>query len=381
MFPAGTTDERNDDMTMLQRLYQEQGQSPWLDNLTRAYLRDGTLGRLVADGVRGVTANPTIFARAIEGSDAYDEQFAARIAQGRPVTDAYWDLVTDDILDALGVLGPTFDASGGTDGFVSVEVAPELARDTDATIAAARQLHERIAQPNLLVKIPATGEGVPAIQAMTAEGRSINVTLIFSVARYAEVIEAYLSGLETLARRGGDLASVYSVASFFVSRVDTEVDRRLDAVGTGDGLALRGQAAVAQARLAYRLFGDRFAGERWERLAARGAQVQRPLWASTSTKNPAYPDTLYVDSLIGPDTVNTLPEATIAAFEAHGTLARSIDRGVDHAGAVMDKLAEVGVDMGDVGRTLEDQGVAGFHRSFAHVLRVLESKARQLAPR
>jgi transaldolase len=381
MFPAGTTDERSDDMTMLQRLYQEQGQSPWLDNLTRAYLRDGTLGRLVADGVRGVTANPTIFARAIEGSDAYDEQFATRIAQGRPVTDAYWDLVTDDIVDALGVLGPTFDASGGTDGFVSVEVAPELARDTDATIAAARQLHERIAQPNLLVKIPATGQGVPAIQAMTAEGRSINVTLIFSVARYAEVIEAYLSGLETLAQRGGDLASVYSVASFFVSRVDTEVDRRLDAIGTPAALALRGQAAVAQARLAYRLFGDRFAGERWERLAARGARVQRPLWASTSTKNPAYPDTLYVDGLIGPDTVNTLPESTIAAFEAHGTLARTIDRGVGHAGAVMDTLAEVGVDMDDVGRTLEDQGVTGFHQSFAHVLRVLESKARQLAPR
>jgi transaldolase len=368
-------------MTMLQRLYQEQGQSPWLDNLTRTYLRDGTLGRLVADGVRGVTANPTIFARAIEGSDAYDEQFATRIAQGHPVTDAYWDLVVDDIIDALGVLGPTFDASGGTDGLVSVEVAPELARDTDATIAAARQLHQRIAQPNLLVKIPATGQGVPAIQAMTAEGRSINITLIFSVARYAEVIEAYLSGLETLARRGGDLASVRSVASFFVSRVDTEVDRRLDAIGTSDALALRGQAAVAQARLAYRLFGDRFAGERWERLAARGARVQRPLWASTSTKNPAYPDTLYVDGLIGPDTVNTLPEATIAAFEAHGTVARSIDRGVDHAGAVMDKLAEVGVDMDDVGRSLEDQGVAGFHQSFAHVLEALESKARQLAPR
>jgi transaldolase len=368
-------------MTMLQRLYQEQGQSPWLDNLTRAYLRDGTLGRLVADGVRGVTANPTIFARAIEGSDAYDEQFATRIAQGRPVTDAYWDLVTDDIVDALGVLRATFDASSGTDGFVSVEVAPELARDTDATVAAARQLHQRIARPNLLVKIPATGEGVPAIQAMIAEGRSINVTLIFSLARYAEVIDAYLSGLETLAQRGGDLASVRSVASFFVSRVDTEVDRRLEAVGTPAALALRGKAALAQAKLAYRLFGDRFAGERWERLAARGARVQRPLWASTSTKNPSYPDTLYVDSLIGPDTVNTLPEATIAAFEDHGTLARSIDRGVDHACAVMDKLAEVGVDMDDVGRTLEDQGVAGFHQSFAHVLRVLETKARQLAPR
>jgi transaldolase len=368
-------------MTKLHQLHDRYGQSPWLDNLTRVYLRDGTLGRLVADGIRGVTANPTIFARAIEGSDAYDRQFATRIAQGRPVTDAYWDLVADDVIDALGVLRPTFDASSGTDGFVSVEVAPELARDTDATIAAARQLHQRIAQPNLLVKIPATGEGVPAIQAMTAEGHSINITLIFSVARYAEVIQAYLAGLETLTQGGRDLASVRSVASFFVSRVDTEVDRRLDAIGTTGALALKGQAALAQAKLAYRLFRDRFAGQRWERLAARGAQVQRPLWASTSTKNPAYPDTLYVDSLIGPDTVTTLPEATIAAFEDHGTLARSIDRGVEDAGAVMDRLAEVGVDMDDVGRTLEDQGVASFHQSFTHVLQALEHKARQLAPR
>jgi transaldolase len=368
-------------MTMLRRLYQEQGQSPWLDNLTRVYLRDGTLGRLVAEGIRGVTANPTIFARAIEGSDAYDEQFAARIAQGRLVTDAYWDLVTDDIIDALGVLRPTFDASGGTDGLVSVEVAPELARDTAATIAAARQLHERIAEPNLLVKIPATGEGVPAIQAMTAQGHSINITLIFSVARYAEVIDAYLAGLETLAQGGGDLASVHSVASFFVSRVDTEVDRRLGAIAGSHALALRGRAAVAQAKLAYRLFGDRFSGPRWEALAARGAQVQRPLWASTSTKHPASPDTRYVDGLIGPDTVTTLPEATIAAFEDHGTLAPSLTSGVGDAEAVMDTLAEVGVDIDDVGRTLEDQGVAGFHESFAHVLQVLEGKARQLAAR
>jgi transaldolase len=378
---AGTTDERSDDMTKLQRLYHEQGQSPWLDNLTRVYLRDGTLGRLVADGIRGVTANPTILAKAIEGSEAYDEQFAALIAQGRPVLDAYWDLVVDDVGDALGVLRPTFDASGGTDGFVSIEVAPELARDTGATIAAARHLHQRIAQPNLFVKIPATAEGVPAVQAMIAEGRSINITLIFSLTRYAEVIDAYLAGLETLAEGGGDLASVRSVASFFVSRVDTEVDRRLDAIGTSDALALQGQAAVAQAKLAYRLFADRFAGDRWDRLAARGAQVQRPLWASTSTKNPSYHDTLYVDSLIGPGTVNTLPEATIAAFEDHGTIARTIDVGGNDAGAVMDRLAEIGVDMDDVGRTLEDQGVASFHQSFAHVLQALESKARQLAPR
>jgi transaldolase len=368
-------------VTKLQRLHDEQGQSPWLDNLTRGYLRDGTLGRLVADGIRGVTANPTILARAIEGSDAYDEQFATLIAQGRPVVDAYWDLVVDDITNGLGVLRPTFDASGGTDGFVSVEVAPEIARDTDATIAAARQLHERIARPNLFVKIPATAEGIPAIQAMVAEGRSINITLIFSLARYAEVIEAYLAGLETLAQRGGDLASVHSVASFFVSRVDTEVDRRLDAIGTGDALALRGQAAVAQAKLAYRLFRQRFAGERWTRLAARGAHPQRPLWASTSTKNPSYPDTLYVDSLIGPDTVNTLPQATIAAFEDHGTIDRTIDRGVDDASAVMHTLAEVGVDMDDVGLALEDQGVASFHESFVRVLQVLEAKLQRLAPR
>src|SRR6266508_3163310 len=368
-------------MTKLQRLYDEQGQSPWLDNLTRVYLRDGARGRLVDDGIRGLTANPTIFAKAIEGSDVYDEQVAALTAEGKSVNDAYWDLVVDDVGDALGVLRPVHDASAGTDGFVSIEVAPELARDTDATIAAARHLHQRIARPNLFVKIPATGEGVPAIQAMIAEGRSINITLIFSLARYAEVIDAYLAGLETFARRGGDLASVHSVASFFVSRVDTEVDRRLDAVGTGDALALRGQAAVAQARLAYRLFRDRFAGERWERLAARGARVQRPLWASTSTKNPSYPDTLYVDGLIGPDTVNTLPETTIAAFEDHGTIARTIDSGVDDAEAVIRTLAEVGVSMDDVGRLLEDQGVASFHESFAHVLRALEAKARQLAPR
>jgi transaldolase len=368
-------------MTKLQRLYDEQGQSPWLDNLTRVYLRDGTLGRLVADGIRGVTANPTILARAIEGSDAYDQQFATLIAQGRTVEDAYWELVVDDIVDGLGVLRPTFDASGGSDGFVSIEVAPELARDTNATIAAARHLHQRIARPNLFVKIPATAEGVPAIQAMTAEGRSINVTLIFSLARYAEVIDAYLAGLETLARSGGDLASVHSVASFFVSRVDTEVDRRLDAIGTGEALALRGRAAVAQAKLAYRLFRNRFTGDRWERLAARGARPQRPLWASTSTKNPSYPDTLYVDGLIGLDTVNTLPETTIAAFEDHGTLARTIDRGVDDAGAVLRALGEVGVDMDDVGRVLEDQGVAAFHESFVHVLQALQGKAQHLAPR
>jgi transaldolase len=364
-------------MTKLQRLYAQHGQSPWLDNLTRGYLRDGTLARMVADGIRGVTANPTIFAKAIEGSADYDEQFSSLTAAGWSVEDAYWELVVADITAALAVLRPVFDAADGTDGFVSVEVAPELARDTKATIDAARGLHQRVDQPNLFVKIPATAQGAPAVEAMIAEGRSINITLIFSLTRYAEVIEAYLSGLEAFTAGGGDPARVHSVASFFVSRVDTEVDQRLEAIGTDEALELRGQAAVAQAKLAYRLFTERFSGPRWQRLARLGAHLQRPLWASTSTKNPTYPDTLYVDQLIGPNTVNTLPEPTIAAFEDHGTLARTIDTGVADADEVMRRLAAASIDMDDVGLTLEDRGVAGFHESFQDMLARLAAKAHQ----
>jgi len=351
------------------------GQSVWLDQIDRQMIESGQLARYRDAGVTGVTANPTIFARAIEGSDAYDEQFAALVGQGCSVTDAYWQLVTDDVTEAAMVLRPVFDASAGADGFVSVEVAPELARDTAASIAAAADLHARIAQPNLFVKIPATAEGVPAIQAAIGAGHSINITLIFSLARYDEVIEAYLAGLEELADRGGTLADVHSVASFFVSRVDTEVDARLSALGGAEARALRGQAAVAQAKLAYRMFQQRFAGPRWERLAARGARVQRPLWASTSTKNPAYPDTLYVDGLIGPATINTLPEATIAAFEDHGTVGRTIDTGVDSAAETMRRLARLDIDMDDVASILEHQGVASFHESFAEVLAAMGAKA------
>jgi transaldolase len=364
-------------MTKLQRLHAEHDQSPWLDNLTRGYLRDGTLARMVADGIRGVTANPTIFARAIEASADYDEQFSSLAAAGWSVEDAYWELVVADISAALAVLGPVFDASDGTDGFVSVEVAPELAYHTQATIDAARALHQRIDQPNLFVKIPATAQGVPAVEAMIAEGRSINITLIFSLTRYAEVIEAYLSGLETFTASGGDPARVHSVASFFVSRVDSEVDQRLEAIGTNEALDLRGRAAVAQAKLAYQLFTERFSGQQWQRLARLGARPQRPLWASTSTKNPTYRDTLYVDELIGPNTVNTLPEPTIAAFEDHGTLARTIDTGVADAYEVMRRLAIIGVDMDAVGLTLEDKGVAGFHKSFQNMLAVLAAHAQR----
>ena len=363
-------------MTNLQRLYAEQGQSPWLDNLTRDYLTDGTLAQMVADGIRGVTANPTIFARAIESSTAYDEQFATLTTAGLSVDQAYWELAIADVTGALTLLRPVYDAATGTDGFVSLEVAPEIARDTAATNAAARSLHQRIDQPNLVVKIPATPEGVPAIRTMIGEGRSINITLIFSLARYAEVIEAYLSGLETLTAAGGNPAGVHSVASFFVSRVDTEVDHRLEAIGTPT-LQLRGQAAIAQARLAYDLFGQQFTGPRWEHLAALGAHPQLPLWASTSTKNPTYPDTRYVDQLIGPDTINTLPEPTIAAFEDHGTLACTIDPGVEEASQVMTRLAEVGVDMDDVGLALENQGVTAFRDSFQHLLVTLAAKAGQ----
>jgi len=274
-------------------------------------------------------------------------------------------------VDALEIMQPVHDASGGVDGYVSVEVNPALASDTDGTIAAARDLDERISRPNLYVKIPATAEGIPAIQQMISEGRSVNVTLIFSLVRYAEVMEAYLSGLEA---RDGDLSDVSSVASFFISRTDSEVDRRLDAIGGDSALALRGRAAVAQGQVAYEMFRQVFSGERWEALASRGARVQRPLWASTSTKNPAYSDTLYVDSLIGPDTVNTLPDATLAAFEDHGTVARTVDIDPVAAHDTLRDLATTGVDLDDVARVLEDEGVAAFMASFDDLLDSLGAK-------
>ncbi|MEJ7585468.1 MAG: transaldolase, partial [Acidimicrobiales bacterium] len=272
-------------MPRLLDLYEEHGQSPWLDNLRRQFVTSGELQRWVDRGVRGITSNPSIFQKAIEKAEDYDQQFAGSINGGDSVEDAYWDLVTTDIRSGLDLLRPVFDDSDGLDGYVSVEVAPSLARDTNATIASARELHVRIDAPNLYVKIPGSQEGVPAIRTMLGEGRSINVTLLFSLERYAEVIDAYLDGLEAFASTGGDLSGVSSVASFFVSRVDTEVDRRLEEIGSPDALSLRGKAAVANAQLAYKLFGERFSGRRWDALVAQGARVQRPLWASTSVKS------------------------------------------------------------------------------------------------
>jgi transaldolase len=359
-------------LTRLQDLYAQQQQSPWLDNLRRGWITSGELERWVERGVRGITSNPSIFQKAIEGNSDYDEQLRGLVAGGVSITDSYWDLVTADIRNALAILRPVFDASDGHDGFVSVEVAPALARDTAGTIDAARHLHTTIDQPNLYVKIPGTAEGLPAIRQMISEGRSINVTLLFALERYDEVIEAYLSGLEACE---GDLSGISSVASFFVSRVDTEVDRRLAAIGTPEAKALEGTAAVANAKLAYELFQTRFQGARWDALVARGARVQRPLWASTSTKNPAFPDTLYIDTLIGPDTVNTIPDATLDAFDDHGTVARTIDRGVDEARADIERLGAVGVDLADVTTVLEQEGVAAFSKSFDELIGSLETKA------
>lgn len=362
-------------MTRLVELYRAGGQSPWLDNLKRSWITGGELSRWVERGCRGITSNPTIFQKAMTQSNAYDSDLAALAAGGTGTEDSYWRLVTGDIGAALEILRPVHDASGGVDGYVSVEVAPELAHDAAATITAARALHRRIDAPNLYVKVPATAAGVEAVHSLTAEGHSINVTLIFSLERYEEVIEAYLTGLESCA---GDLSGISGVASFFVSRVDTEVDRRLEAIGTPAARALQGRIAVAQAKLAYAIFRRCFTGPRWEALAGRGARLQRPLWASTSTKNPEYPDTLYVDNLIGPDTVNTLPEPTLEAFEDHGRVARTIDADVDAAGEALADLDRAGVDLAEVAEVLEAEGVAAFAKSFDELLEVLARRAEDL---
>jgi transaldolase len=368
-------------MTRLQDLYDIGGQSPWLDNLRRDWIEDGQLAERLALGVRGITSNPTILAKAISGQDTYDEQFQA-LMKDHTVEAAYWEMAISDIHDALKMLRPLYDESDHEDGFVSLEVSPAQAHDTEATVKSARDLHGRIAQPNLLVKIPATREGVPAIETMIGEGRSINVTLIFGLDRYDEVMNAYLSGLEALvaAGRADQLPHVASVASFFVSRVDTEVDHRLEALAGGEKgdpavLGLRGTAAVAQAQTAYDHFQHTFSGDRWEALREKGARVQRPLWASTSTKNPAYSDLLYVDSLIGPSSVNTMPEGTLDAFEDHGTLHRTVDADPGAAADDLAKLGDAGIDMLDVEQTLEDEGVHSFAKSFDELLQMLTDKA------
>src|SRR6266542_3233674 len=327
-------------------------QSVWIDYLSRRLLREGELEELMREhAVVGVTSNPTIFQKAISEGDAYDEQLREVLAGKDDAKEVFLELAVKDVQDACDLLREVWDGGDGKDGYVSIEVDPNLADDTDATTAEAQRLHELVDRPNCFVKIPATKAGLPAIEEMISRGRNINVTLIFSLQRYAEVVEAYLRGLERLVEAGGDPAKVASVASFFVSRVDTEADRRLDEAGAPD--ELKGKLAVANAKLAYQSWKELFAGERWEALRSKGATTQRCLWASTSTKNPAYRDVLYVEDLIGPETVNTMPEETIAAFEDHGEVALTLEHDLDEARRVFERVAEAGVDYDDVVAPLE----------------------------
>jgi transaldolase len=356
-------------------LLAEFGQSPWYDNLTRQLATEGGLTRMIEeDGIRGVTSNPTILEKAMAAGEGYDEQLIKLGRSGADIDATYWSLVLDDIRHAADVLRPTYDSLDGADGFVSVEVAPDRAHETAATLEQVRWLHGQAARPNVFVKIPATLAGIPAIEESLAEGIPINITLIFSLVRYAQVIDAYFRGLERYAEQGGDVSRVASVASFFVSRVDTEADRRLP-----EGHPLRGKVAVANAKLAYQLFLEKFTGDRWAALEARGARKQRPLWASTSTKNPAYSDTLYVDELVGRDTVNTLAQPSIDALRDHGNpQPDTILRDVDGARRVIDELPAAGIDYDDLTDTLERDGVGSFTRSYRDCLASLEKRAAEI---
>jgi transaldolase len=361
------------------RLHQlsELGQSVWIDYLSRRLIKEGELERLMReDAVVGVTSNPTIFQKAISEGDAYDQQMREVLAEEDDAKEVFIKLAVKDVQDACDLLRSVWDEGQGQDGYVSIEVDPNLAFDTDATIAEAQRLHELVDRPNCFVKIPATKDGLPAIEEMIARGRNINVTLIFSLQRYVEVVEAYLRGLERLVESGGDPSKVASVASFFVSRVDTEADRRLEEVGAPDDL--KGKLAVANAKLAYQRYKELFSGSRWETLAQKGARTQRCLWASTSTKNPAYRDVLYVEDLIGPETVNTMPEETIVAFQDHGEVALTLEQDIDHAKRVFDRVAEAGVDYDDVVVTLEQEGVQKFSDSFAELLDGVRAKRGEL---
>jgi transaldolase len=361
------------------RLHQvsELGQSVWIDFLSRKLVHGGELARMMEeDAVVGVTSNPTIFQKAISEGDAYDEQLREVLAEEDDPKEVFLKLAIKDVQDACDLLRRVWDGGAGQDGYVSIEVDPNLAYDTEGTIAEAQRLHELVDRPNCFVKIPATEPGLPAIEEMIARGRSINVTLIFSLQRYAEVVEAFQRGLERLVASGGDPGPVASVASFFVSRVDTEADKRLEELGAPD--ELKGKLAIANAKLAYQRYNELHSGERWEALAAKGARTQRCLWASTSTKNPAYRDVMYVEELIGPQTVDTMPEETIRAFQDHGEVALTLERDVDEARRIFERIAEAGVDYDDVVAVLEQEGVDKFSDSFKELLEGVRAKRGEL---
>jgi transaldolase len=349
------------------------GQSVWIDFLSRELLESGALAQAVTgDAVVGVTSNPTIFAKALSGGDAYDKQIAASDGDDKSV---FLELAMRDVTTACDLLRPVWERTQGGDGYVSIEVDPNLAGDTEATIAQATHFHQAIARPNLLVKIPATDPGVPAIEEMTARGYAINVTLIFSLTRHRQVAEAYQRGLERLVESGGDPSRVHSVASFFVSRVDTETDRRLAEASRED---VKGRLGIANAKLAYQQYKALFHGERWDDLAAHGATPQRCLWASTSVKDPSLRDTLYVEELSGPETISTMPEETIRAFQDHGRVELRLESDLDDAQYVFNKLYAAGVDYDDVVATLEREGIEKFVDSFDRLLEQIRAKRRVL---
>jgi transaldolase len=352
------------------------GVSVWLDDISRDRLRTGNLKDLIDNfHVRGVTSNPTIFAKALSKGNAYDEQVEDLKIRGVSVEEAARMITTYDIRWGADVLRPVYDSSAGVDGRVSLEVDPRLARDTDKTIAEAKQLWWLVDRPNMYIKIPATEAGIPAITATLAEGVSVNVTLIFSLQRYAEVIDAFMAGLEQAAANGHDISTIASVASFFVSRVDTEVDKRLAKIGTPEAQALKGKAAIANARLAYELYEQKLDTDRWRALAAKGAKVQRPLWASTSTKDPSLPDTLYVVELVAADTVNTMPEATLRATADHAVLRGDTVHGTyEESRAVFASLEALGISYDDVVQVLEDEGVSKFEASWNELLASIKNE-------
>ena len=361
-------------MTKLHELT-ELGQSVWLDYISRSLMASGKLQELVDQGLRGVTSNPSIFEKAIAGSDDYDEDLNRLVRDGRSVAEIYENLAMSDIRRAADVLRPVYEKSGGADGYVSLEVNPALAHDSEATIAEARRLFASLERPNVLIKVPATPAGIPAIETLIGEGVNVNVTLIFSLEKYEAVATAYIAGLAKLALAGGDVGRVASVASFFISRVDTAVDKALEEIGNTE---IQGKIAIDNAKIAYSRFREIFSSERWKKLATESARVQRPLWASTSSKNPAYPDTLYVDNLIGPDTVNTLPPATLDDFLDHGKVATTVETDVDGARIRMAELAERGIDLDAITSKVLNEGVAAFAKSFEGLMASVAEKRRRL---
>jgi len=355
------------------------GQAIWYDNIERTLVKEGELARMVAeDDVVGVTSNPTIFQKAISGSQAYDDQIARIVAHSPaiPVKDLYETLAIEDIQNAAQILYPVYTRTNGLNGYVSLEVSPELAHDTAGTIAEAKRLFKTVNCPNLMIKIPATAAGVPAITEVIGAGINVNVTLIFSLQNYIDVADAYIAGLEKLAAAGGDVSQVASVASFFVSRVDSLLDDMLATIGQPQALALQGKLAIANAKAAYKKFQEIFGGERFQKLAQKGARVQRPLWASTSTKNPNYRDVLYAEELIGPDTVDTMPPSTLVALKDHGQIRASLFEGLAEADGLLAQLQNFNIDYAVITQKLQDDGVASFTKSFEDLLNTLETKRR-----